>query len=110
VSAVNAIGEGTLSEEQEIIAATVPHQPYIPTKKSASASWIEVEWLSPLNGGSTIRGYHIYKDGIMVVDTSDTSFMIMTDIQAGVIYQVSVLAYNDVGQGQVSDVLNIMAA
>jgi hypothetical protein len=36
--------------------------------------------------------------------------MITSNIEAGVIYQVSVSAYNDVGEGEKSDVLNIMAA
>jgi len=36
--------------------------------------------------------------------------MITSSIQAGVIYQIAVSAYNDVGEGERSDVLNIMAA
>lgn len=36
--------------------------------------------------------------------------MITSSIQAGVIYQVAVSAYNEVGEGERSDVLNIMAA
>lgn len=58
----------------------MPHQPLAPTKKSASANWIEIQWNEPLNGGSPVRGYHVYKDGVMAVDVVDTSVMITTDI------------------------------
>jgi predicted RNA-binding protein with TRAM domain len=80
VSAVNAIGEGTQSDEQEIIAAKVPGQPLAPTKKSAAATWIEIQFVAPLNGGSAIRGYRIYKDGVQVDDISTTSLMITSNI------------------------------
>lgn len=88
----------------------MPYQPLRPTKKSAAFSWIEVSYQAPLTGGSPIRGYRLYKDGELVRDVTSLELMITTNVEAGVIYQVSVAAYNDVGEGVKSDVLSIMAA
>lgn len=88
----------------------MPGKPELPVKKTAAHNWIEIQWLSPLNGGSTIRGYNIYKDGVYIDTTALTEIMITVNIQAGQIYQVSISAFNDVGEGEISDVLNIMAA
>lgn len=63
ISAINAIGEGSLSLDRSIIAASRPDQPAQPSKKTAAASYIEIEWVAPSNGGSDIRGYVVYKTG-----------------------------------------------
>jgi len=115
VTAVNAIGEGTKSIGRTIIAASRPMQPLTPTKKSASASYIEVQWTAPDNGGSEIRGYVIYKQGndgehVYYVDSTVLSLVIANSIIAGDTYQVSVSAYNDIGEGSQSDQLAIIAA
>lgn len=69
VSAVNVIGEGALSLETSIIAAMVPYKPAAPIKKDASASFIEPKWTAPQDGGSPIRGYRVYKNGVKVGET-----------------------------------------
>ena len=83
MSAINAIDEGAQSGSIEIIAATVPDAPALPTKKSASASHIEPEWTRPFTGGSDIRGYRVYKDGVhdpALFETDwDVLFLFITD-------------------------------
>lgn len=115
VSAVNAIGESSLSGGVAIIAAQVPSAPDLPTKKSASASFIEPQWLAPNNGGSPILGYRIYKDGTTIAGTLETnaatlSLVITDSIVPGTNYSIQVAAYNAVGEGARSTTLTIMAA
>jgi predicted DNA-binding ArsR family transcriptional regulator len=109
---VNSIGEGALSLAQSALTAQEPYQVDIPQKKSASATHIEVKWTEPLNGGSPVRGYRVYKNGIMITDLGPEvlSLSISDNIAAGITYQVSVSAYNDVSEGPISDNLEIMAA
>jgi hypothetical protein len=66
VSAVNVIGEGAKSIGTSIIAATVPYQPDAVTRKDAAAYFIQPEWTAPQDGGTPIRGYRVYKNGIKV--------------------------------------------
>ena len=115
VSAVNAIGEGSMSSGVEIIAATVPYAPTSLYIKSASAASIEPGWSAPFNGGSHIRGYKVYKDGILktpdFITAHDELSLVITDqIVPGVDYTVTVVAYNDVGDSITSDPLIVMAA
>jgi hypothetical protein len=77
VSAVNAIGEGTKSGSLSVIAAQVPSTPNSPTKLSASASQITVQWTEPGDGGSPILGYRVYKDNVHIVGTFDTSASVL---------------------------------
>ena len=90
-------------------------QPLAPTKKSASASYIEVQWTAPDSGGSPIRGYIIYKEGedgqhVYYVDSNVLSYVIANAIIAGNTYLVSVSAFNDIGEGSQSNQLAIIAA
>ena len=88
MAAINAIGEGPLSDSASFISAQVPYQPALPTRKSSTATTIEVEWSEPLSGGSPILGYLIFKNGIQVGDVSpDThSFAINSGLTAGMTY------------------------
>jgi hypothetical protein len=93
----------------------VPSAPAQPTKKSASSSHIEPEWARPFTGGSDIRGYRVYKDGVhdpaLFVTDWDTLFLsIEDDITPGQNYEIRVSAYNDVGEGEQSPAKTIMAA
>ena len=115
VSAINAIGEGSKSGGVEIIAATVPYQPAQPTKKSASAGHIEPEWTAPFDGGSDIRGYKVYKDGVhkapdFATDFDELSLIITDQLVPGDEYDITVVAFNDVGDSAPSDAKTIMAA
>ena len=78
VSAVNAIDEGSLSASVEIIAAQVPDAPGQATLKSASALFIEPQWTAPVDGGSDIRGYKVYKDGIHKTPDFATDYNVLS--------------------------------
>lgn len=115
VSVVNYINEGAQSGSVEIIAASRPDAPAQPTKKSASVAHIEPEWTKPFTGGSDIRGYNVYKDlfhdpFLYVIDWDVLFLFITDDIVPGTNYDVAVSAYNDVGEGDQSQVRTIMTA
>lgn len=57
VSAVNLIGESDQSAANQIIAATNPDPPSIPTKVSAGKNFVQISWLATYNGGSTVYDY-----------------------------------------------------
>jgi hypothetical protein len=65
-----------------------------------------------LSGGTPIRGYRLYLNGHEHVSVGPVilNYLITSEIQAGVNYQVGVLAFNDVGDGLVSENLSIIAA
>jgi hypothetical protein len=115
VAAKNAVGEGSKSGGIEIIAASVPDAPSLITIKSASASHIEPQWTAPFSGGSDIRGYKVYKDGVhktplFLTDFDELSLEITDEILPGVEYEITVVAFNDVGDSAHSPSKLIMAA
>lgn len=58
-----------------------------------------------MSGGSQIRGYRVYKNNILTGDVlpDQLSFLITENLVAGLTYQLSVSAYNDVGEGEISN-------
>lgn len=98
------IGEGAKSIGTTIIAATVPYQPDPVTRLDASASFIQPQWIAPQDGGTPIRGYRVYKNGIKVseVDWNVYDYVITSNLVAGNTYQISVSAFNDVGESILS--------
>jgi fibronectin type 3 domain-containing protein len=72
---------------------------------------VELRWRPPLDdGGKQILGYHIHKGTTDVTLTmfitsigSDTTF-IDTEVVNGIVYYYSVLAYNEIGNGTMSEV------
>lgn len=52
----------------------------------------------------------MYKNGLMVADLLAFDYVITSNLVAGNIYQISVSAYNDVGESLQSDQVDIMAA
>lgn len=71
-----------------IIVGQTPHKPNAPTKLSATASSIQVQWTSPLDGGSPILGYIVYQNGIRISDVASTikTFEVTSGIVAGLTY------------------------
>lgn len=58
-----------------------------------------------MSGGSQIRGYRVYKNNILTGDVlpDQLSLLITENLVAGLTYQLSVSAYNDVGEGEISN-------
>jgi len=112
VSAINIIGEGSQSIGTAIIAAEAPYRPDMPLKNAAASNFIKVDWTPPSDGGSPIKGYSVYNNGVKVGDVAWNvyTFTVTTNLQAGNIYSISVSAYNDVGESVLSVGNRIMAA
>ena len=111
VSAINDVGEGPLTAEVAIIAATVPLQPDAPTRTSASLSSISIEWTAPDNGGSPILSYTLqmnqgtgsstFDDIATNIDPSSTSYT-KSALPTGQEFKFKLIAINAVGPGEAS--------
>lgn len=117
IVAVNAVGNGPESSHVEVIAATVPATPAQISVKSASARHIAIDWIAPYNGGSDIRGYQVFLDGVFIdegtgytADFDEFKLNIIENIVPGKLTSIEILAINDVGASAKSPVMEIIAA
>lgn len=73
----NAEGDGPLSDEVAVLVAEKPDTVATFTRtqvSTLSAGKIRVEWTAPADdGGSPIRGYKLYIDGVLTYDASEDS-------------------------------------
>ena len=60
VSAVNDIGEGTLSNEVSATPATVPSAPNLTSATPGDAE-VSLAWTAPADGGVAITGYKVFR-------------------------------------------------
>gem|GEM_PF-4205579 len=110
ISAVNAIGEGELSEVRNITFITVPGAPQ-DLAAEVTASGILLTWSAPDNdGGATVTGFRIYYGegpGPLDLNVSVTSLEHQfEDLQPGVTYYFRVVAINGLGMGEPTDIVN----
>src|SRR5262249_19244574 len=68
VSALNAVGEGALSNELHAPPAPVPGAP-IQTSAGPGAASVSLVWAAGSNGGSAITGYRIYRSNSSGAET-----------------------------------------
>jgi ABC-type transport system substrate-binding protein/fibronectin type 3 domain-containing protein len=108
ISAVNAAGEGSQSNEA---SATVPTMPSAPQNLNAisSAAKISLTWNAPLsNGGSAITKYKIYRgpsaagESLLTTIGNQLSYA-DTSVAPGTTYYYKVSALNAVGEGPQSN-------
>jgi len=111
VTALNAVGEGGLSNERSATPTAPASVPGAPTVSSASAGngWVSVSWSAPADGGSAITGYRIYRATASGLETlysspvgTATSFT-DTSVANGTTYFYKVTALNAVGEGVLSN-------
>jgi uncharacterized delta-60 repeat protein len=107
VSAVNAVDEGTLSNEVTATPATVPGAPSL-TAAGGKPMGIALSWTAPPNGGSPITGYRIYRGTASGGKTFLKAVGTVTsyndrDTTKGTAYYYAVRAVNDVGEGSASN-------
>jgi predicted phage tail protein len=111
VSAVNAVGEGSRSNER---SATVWSRPGAPALASANglAGGIALTWNAPsANGGSAITGYRVYRGaspgGETVLTTvGNVTTYTDTTVANARTYYYRVAAVNAVGEGAPSNELS----
>jgi uncharacterized delta-60 repeat protein len=114
VSAVNALGEGSSSNEVSATPATVPGAPNL-TAQPGKPKGVTLTWTIPPNGGSPITGYRIYRGtsagGETLFKTVGTGTSYKdTSTTKGTTYFYIVRAVNAVGEGPASNGASAMAS
>ncbi|KAK6747288.1 hypothetical protein RB195_000476 [Necator americanus] len=108
VRAENQYGISEPLESLEPIIAkyqfTVPHQPDAPVVRDMDATWAEVEWDAPANGGSKIIGYQVqYREASSAKwinasnDITSNLNLRINNLRDGGEYEFRVLAKNAAG-------------
>ena len=107
ISAVNAIGVGIPCISASATPLPSPPPPPAPTVPTAPTSLslmagdatIAALWSVPVsNGGAAILSYNIYNFGILVGSSFNTSY-IMSGLENGTSYLITVTAENSAGEG-----------
>jgi fibronectin type 3 domain-containing protein len=106
-SAINLIGEGPLSNEDNGTPISAPDTPTNITALSGD-TYVNFTWESPSNdGGSQISGYNIYRNGIPGIYAYVSANQLWyndTNVINGITYPYYVSAINIVGEGPNSTV------
>ena len=112
VSAVNAAGEGTASNELSARPATVPGAPAL-TSASNGTAGVSLAWTAPgSNGGSPVTGYKIYRGTTsggeaLVATVANVTSWIDTNVANGSTYYYKVSAINAMGESARSNELSV---
>ncbi len=107
VSAINAMGEGPLSNELSAKPVTTPSAP-MGLSATGNNGQVSLSWSTPnSNGGTTITGYKIYRgtsSGTETLLTTIGNVLTYTDsaVTNGQRYYYKVSAVNSVGEGPLS--------
>jgi hypothetical protein len=115
VSAVNAVGEGSLSNEASATPGTVPSAPLGLTATPHRSKGVVLNWSVPTStGGLAITGYRIYRStatGTEVLYVSVGAILTYRDTTTtkGVRYFYMVAAVNAVGEGSRSNEASAIA-
>ena len=100
----------------------MPHKPATPILIEQTPDKIDIQWTLPADGGSSITDFVIYTDGgtgsfsplTPTAGSGSTLTYSITEnghgISDGVNYGIRVAAVNDVGEGQPSETVYIIAA
>ena len=108
MSALNAIGEGGLSNERSAILLATPTAPLSLSVYENKPHGISMSWKAPTSsGGSAITGYQIYRatsPGSESLYATSGLTTVYTDANTarGVVYYYRVAAVNLVGAGALS--------
>lgn len=97
ISAVNSIGESSLSEEVHLTAFGVPTAP-LNLQAEAGDSMIELNWTAPSYSGPGVLTYHLFRDGIQIWQGSETSYL-DEGVTNGREYTYKIAVNNSIGRG-----------
>jgi fibronectin type 3 domain-containing protein len=103
ISAVNSVGEGTLSEEASATPASVPSAPTF-TAATPGNGQVDLSWNAPQSNGAEITNYKLYRgtsvDGeTWLITLGDVQTYTDSDLDNGEVYYYKVSAVNAVGEG-----------
>ncbi len=118
VAAINAIGEGALSNEACAVPTFSTTVPGGPREFSANVyyNFVNLNWMDPVNpGGSPIEEYWIYRGTVSGAETyydhcsTGTGFLAYSDynVTAGMTYYYFVTAVNSYGEGPASELASV---
>jgi parallel beta-helix repeat protein len=108
VSAVNIIGEGSLSNEVYATPITVSTEP-LDLSATAGDSYVDITWDEPIsNGGAPISNYRIYRgttsgDVALFNEIGNITFYNDTTVMNGITYYYNISAVNVAGEGALSN-------
>jgi parallel beta-helix repeat protein len=114
VSAVNSIGEGNQSNEDDATptAGTIPPSAPQNPQVTAGSSYLSLSWISPTsNGGSAIANYNIYRgitagSIIFLIKIGNILSYQDNSVTAGVKYFYQISANNSAGEGTKSNTVD----
>jgi subtilisin family serine protease len=102
VSALNAVGETRSTEQSAIVSTTAPCAPTLTA--TAVSRGVQLSWTVPVNGGSAIAGYKIYRstssngESLLTPVTASTTSYTDTALPNGTTYFYKVTAVNGTGE------------
>jgi titin len=103
VSSVNASGKSARTSLVSTIPTTIPGQPRSLTTTRGNGR-LNLSWVAPSNdGGSTITGYKIFRDGVEIGTSNTTSYSDLNLIN-GRNYNFTIVAVNNNGSGTQSSI------
>ncbi len=111
VSAVNVIGEGTLSGETSAIPVNVPGSPLNPTTTDGD-EYVDITWDAPSDiGGTPVLNYRVYRGTspgteVFLTQIGDITNFNDTGLVNGQSYYYQISAVNAVGEGSLSTETN----
>ncbi|MDD1772111.1 MAG: fibronectin type III domain-containing protein [Methanomassiliicoccales archaeon] len=103
VRAVNSAGAGNLTEVLSVIPMTTPSEPILPNAVPGNM-YLNLTWDAPnFDGGSDIIGYNVYySQNMTLVGSTPDTYLIHANLVLGRTYSYVVVAFNEVGEGDVS--------
>lgn len=112
VTAVDATGESTPSNEVNATIETAPSAPFGLSAGLAGTKTV-LNWMAPLNdGGAPVQSYQVLRGltpgSEVQIGTSDSTSYHDTSVESGIRYYYQVKAVNSAGTGPASNEANVM--
>ncbi|MBB5252687.1 fibronectin type III domain-containing protein [Sulfurisphaera ohwakuensis] len=103
----NSLGNGIPSDIVSATPSSVPNPPIIKVKIGNLNATLT--WYDTFNGGYPIEGYYLYINGKGLNVGNVTSY-VLTNLTAGELYTIELIAYNKIGNSSIATVSFIAAS